>query len=646
MPVRTLPAPGPALAVAVVLALLTAPATAAEPVRYTVRFPAPQTHYLEVEATVPTAGAADLTLMLPVWTPGSYLVREYARNVEDFKARSASGPALAVEKVKKNRWSVATGGAPAVTVSYKVYCRELGVQTSWVDAGFALIVGAGTFVTPVEPGKPLAERPYEVTLELPAAWKSSYTGLPDAPGGKPHAYLAPDYDTLIDCPIYAGNPAVYEFTVDGKKHYLVNEGEHGVWDGPKSAKDVEAIVKAQRDFWGSLPYDKYLFFNLLTEHGGGLEHKNSTVLMASRWATRTRRGYLGWLELVSHEFFHTWNVKRLRPVELGPFDYENEVVTKGLWVAEGVTDYYGRLMVRRANLNTVEEYLAGRPRGRGGPDAEGPSGDVAVLQTTPGRLVQPLESASFDSWIKFYRPDENSPNTAISYYTKGSVVGFLLDAKVRKATGGAKSLDDVMRLAYQRYSGPRGYTPAEFRATAQEVIGSAVDLAPFFHAALETTDELDYAEALAWFGLRFKDDTAKDQDKDKEKEKAKDKEPSKAMKKPEDPPKAWLGLTTKVDAGRLVAAQVRRGSPAFDAGFNVNDEVLAVGDDRARPEVWRDRMEQYRPGDKASVLVSRRDRLVRLDVTFAKEPPRPWTLEVDPKATDAQKARRKAWLDE
>jgi predicted metalloprotease with PDZ domain len=592
-----------------------------EPIRYTVQFPAPQSHYAEVSAVVPTAGKAEVELYMAVWTPGSYLVREYARHVENVAAKGPDGASLGVEKVRKNRWKITTGGAPAVTVSYRVYCREMGVQTSWVDAGFALLNGAGTYLTLADK----APRPHEVTLVPPPGWLKSYTGLPDAPGGRPHRYVAPDFDTLLDCPIYLGNPSVYEFQVDGKPHYLVNEGENGVWDGPRSARDVETIVKSARAVWGQIPYDKYIFFNLLTESGGGLEHKNSTVLMSSRWNTKTRPAYLGWLDLVSHEFFHTWNVKRLRPVELGPFDYEDEVISKSLWLAEGVTSYYDRLLVRRAGLCTVEEYLAGSPQGGG--DSEKTVNDIESLQDTPGRQVQPLESASFDAWIKYYRRDENSANTAISYYTKGAVVGFLLDAKVRKATDGAKSLDDVMRLAYDRYSGAVGYTPQQFRATASEVAGA--DLSPWFARALESTDELDYAEALAWYGLRFK---PVDDDKDKAKEKK--------------PPKAWLGLTTRAENGRMLVATVKRGTPGFEAGFNVGDEILAIGEERVLPEAWSKRMDQYRPNERVSVLVARRGRLTRLEATFAAEPVSKYRLEIDPAATDPQKAHRKAWLGE
>jgi predicted metalloprotease with PDZ domain len=613
-------------AVSFAFVLLSVPAFAAdpptEPIRYTLRFPSPQSHYVEVEASIPTVGLAETELYMAVWTPGSYLVREYARNVENISAKTLEGKPLTIEKVKKNRWKLTTGGSSSVVVSYRVYCREMGVQTSWIDSGFALLNGAGTYLTLADK-KP---RAHEVTLVPPPGWLRTITGLPPSPDGQPHHYLAADFDTLLDCPIFAGNPNVYEFVIDGKVHYLVNEGENGVWDGPRSARDVESIVKAARALWGQLPYDKYIFFNLLTESGGGLEHKNSTVLMSSRWNTKTRPAYLGWLDLVSHEFFHAWNVKRLRPIELGPFDYENEVICKSLWLAEGVTSYYDRLLVRRAGLCSVDEYLDGSPPGASAePGAS--KNDIEVLQDTPGRLVQPLESASFDAWIKYYRRDENTPNTAISYYTKGAVVGFLLDARVRQATKGTKSLDDVMRLAYDRYSGKVGYTPEQFRATASEV--AATDLSPWFFKALESTDELEYAEALAWYGLRFKPI-----DDDKEKDKAKEKKP----------PKAWLGLTTRVDNGRLGVTGVKRSTPGFDAGFNVGDEILAIGDERILPEIWARRMDQYRPNERVSILIARRGRLLRLEATFGAEPPSHYKIEPDPKATDEQKAHRKAWL--
>lgn len=574
-----------------------------EPIRYTLNFPAPQTHYVEVTATVPTGGRPDVELMMAVWTPGSYLVREYARNIEAVTASGAGGRALDVDKSKKNHWRIATGGASAVTVKYRVYCREMSVRTNWVEADFALLNGAPTFMTLAD----LAPRPHEITINPAAGWKRSVTALPTMSGGD-HRYKAVDYDTLVDSPIVIGNPAVYDFEVDGKKHSLVNVGEAGVFDGARAARDLETIVKEDRRLWGFLPYDRYVFFNLITESGGGLEHKNSTVLMTNRWSTRTRRAYLSWLQLASHEYFHAWNVKRLRPAELGPFDYENENITRSLWVAEGFTDYYADLQVLRAGLQTRDEYL------------DDLSSTIELLQTTPGRLVQSAEMASFDAWIKYYRPDENSNNTSISYYTKGTVIAFLLDAKIRKATNGAKSLDDVMRVAYEKFSGPKGYTQQDFRAVIEQVAGRS--LKDFWEAAVEGTSELDYTEALDVFGLRFRA----------------------ASSLQDRASRAWLGITTRNDNGRLVIAQVQRGAPADVAGLNVDDEIVAIDEFRVRADRLDNRLEQYRNGDKVSVLVARREQLVRVPVTFGAEPQKAWRLEMNPTATETQRHLLDSWL--
>jgi predicted metalloprotease with PDZ domain len=575
---------------------------AAQPIRYTLSFPAPHTHYVEVSAAVPTEGRPEVELMMAVWTPGSYLVREYERNVEAVTAAGSDGRSLSVEKSDKNRWRVAAGGAGTVTVKYRVYAREMSVRTNWVDAGFAMLNGAPTFMTLAD----LTPRPHEVIINPAAGWKRSLTGLP-AMGGGDHRYRAPDFDTLVDSPIVVGNPAVYEFEIDGKKHYLVNEGEAGVFDGRRAARDIETLFREHRRMWGSLPYDKYIVFNMMTlvvEGGGGLEHRNSQMLTTNRWATRTRRAYLGWLELVSHEFFHAWNVKRLRPVELGPFNYEDEVLTKSLWISEGITDYFGELAVRRAGLSSDSEYL------------DAMADHIEELQTTPGRLVQPVEMASYDAWIKYYRPDENSVNVSVSYYTKGAVLGLLLDAKIRKATGGARSLDDVMRTAFQKFSGTRGFTPDDFRAVAEQVAG--ISLRGFWQDAVEGTKELDYDEVLEVFGLRFRPATPGN--------------------------RAWIGLSTRNDAGRLVVTQVRRDGPALAAGINVDDEILAIDDFRVRADRWDNRLEQYKPGDKVTLLVARREQLTRLELTFGSEAPRQWRLEVDPASSDAQRQQFSRWL--
>jgi predicted metalloprotease with PDZ domain len=597
------------LLLAVLVTHVTSPAsaqTATEPMRYTLRFPEPHTHYVQVKAVVPTGGRPAIELMMAVWTPGSYMVREYARHIEAVTASAPDGRTLDVEKSDKNRWRIVTGGAAFVSVRYRVYAREMTVRTNWVETDFAMLNGAPTFMTLTDG----AVRPHEVTIEPARGWQASMTGLPEMPGG-PHRYRAPDFDTLVDSPIVVGNPAVHEFTVSGKKHYLVNVGEAGTFDGVRAAKDLATLVTEHVRMWGTLPYDKYVFLNMLTlvnDGGGGLEHKNSTLLMASRWATGTRRAYLSWLGLASHEYFHAWNVKRLRPVELGPFNYEEEVLTRSLWVAEGVTDYYADLALHRAGLSTREELL------------DAISNQIEDLQATPGRLVQSVEQASFDAWIKYYRPDENSANVSISYYTKGVVLGFLLDAKIRAATTGAKSLDDVMRTAFERFSGARGFTPDEFRSVAEQVGG--VSLASFWETAVEGKAELDYTEALQTFGLRFRSVEAPGSDR---------------------LGRAWLGMSARNDAGRLVVTEVRRNTPAEAAGLNVEDEILAINGFRVRADQLASRLDQYRPGEKATLIVARRDQILTLDAQFGTEPPRQWRLEVDPLA-DAAEQRRDRWL--
>jgi predicted metalloprotease with PDZ domain len=578
---------------------------AQEPVRYTLRFPAAQTHYVEVEAVYPASSAKQIEVMIPVWSPGSYLVREYARNVENVTATTDRGESVPVEKTRKNRWRFATRGASAMTFRYRVYGREMRVQTNFIDSDFALINGPATFIAPID----RLHGPFEVRVELPKNWSRSLSSLDVI---EPNRYRAADYDDLADSPIVAGNPAVHEFTVDGKRHFLVNIGGEAFWDVERATRDVQKIVEQHRNTWGLLPYDHYLFFNFIVDAGGGLEHKNSTVLMTRRFQMRTRKGYVDWLDLVSHEQFHAWNVKRLRPVALGPFDYENENYTTNLWISEGFTDYYGGLDVVRAGLMTADEYLKRL------------SEAIRKLQTTPGRLVQPVAMASYDAWIKFYRSDENSGNTAISYYTKGSLIGWILDAKVRRATGGARTLDDVMRAAYQRYSGARGFTTEQFVDVVREIGGAEV--AAWLNRTISTTDELDYNEALSWFGLEFRKEAKKSGDAD------------------EKPLPAYLGLTAKVDSGRLLVTQVKRGTPAFDAGVNVDDEIIALDDYRVPPDAFDTRLEQYKPGDEASLVVARRGRLRTIPVKFAAEPENEWKLHTVEKPSTEQTQHFNRWL--
>ncbi len=570
------------------------------PIRYVLRFPEPRTHYIEVEGTYPSSGKPSIELMMAVWTPGSYLVREFARNVEGVQARTAAGQALSIQKSRKNRWLVQTGGASEVVVTYRLYAHERAARLDWVDDSYALVNGAPTFITLAEK----ISRPHDVLLQLPTQWARSVTPLPAVVDGQAHHYRAANFDMLVDSPILAGNPSVREFAVDGVKHALVNVGDTTLWNGARSAADVERIVRAAKTLWGFLPYERYVFFNILTDSYDGIEHKASTVLFADRWSTRTPAEYHDWLSLVAHEFTHAWNVKRLRPVELGPFDYESEVHTQNLWVAEGFTDYYSWMLNGRSGLASREQTLA---------DV---SAAIRALQTTPGRLVQPLEMASYDAWIKQYRPDENSANVSISYYTKGSLVALLLDARIRRLTRGVKTLDDVMRLAYDRYSGDHGYTSAQFRAVASEVAGT--DLGEFFRLAVDGTAELDYTEMLALYGLEF------------------------AREAPRDQP--WLGIATRVSGGRLIVAQVPRGTPAYGSGLDVDDEIVSIDGFPLATNGLADRLSQYAPASRITLLVSRHGESRRVDVVLGVAPLRAWTLAVRSDASADERSRLDAWI--
>jgi predicted metalloprotease with PDZ domain/catechol 2,3-dioxygenase-like lactoylglutathione lyase family enzyme len=518
-----------------------APVSEKAAIVHEVTIEAPATHVVEVKSTIPTDGRNYIELMMSRWTPGFYRIENYADDVQAFNARLPGGTSLAVEKLTQNRWRINTLGEPQVIVSYRLVCERGSVARSYVGDDFAVICGGPTYLTLVgADGQPEIHRPHEVHLQFPPRWGKSATGLPPAPDGFAHHYRASNFDILIDSPIAIGNPSIQSFYVADSRHHLVDLGSPSVlanWNSQQAAADIEKIVAETRNFWGFLPFQEYFFLNKLSAGGGGLEHLNSTLIHTSPPDRPTTRTGLRWLNFVSHEYFHSFNVKRLRPVELGPFDYENARRTSGLWVAEGLTNYFNSLIVARAGVATPVEYL------------ETLSGHIRSLQTSPSRLTRSLAAMSLETWggDGFGQPlrgggrrggDDAAGGDApagqvaggdgaaqgdgvgrgrggrgrggrgggrggrpLDYYVKGPVVGFLLDAKIRRATDNKKSLDDVMRLAYRRYAGERGYTEQEFLDTAAEVAG--IDLKEFFDKALFSTDELSYDEALDWFGLRF-----------------------------------------------------------------------------------------------------------------------------------------------
>ena len=597
------------------LALLTSDGVEGALVEYTIRFPQAKNHYASVELRCESGGQQQFELMMPTWTPGSYLIREYARHVETITASDADGAELPVSRSRKNRWLVKCGDAKSVVVKYRLYCNEMTVRTNQVERDFALFNGASTFLSPVDARK----LKHQVRIELPDDWKHAVCSLPNIEGDK-QSFVAEDFDELVDSPILCGNPNIYPFQVGEREHLLVSIGEGEIWDGVATVRDLEKIVAEHHRLWGVVPYPRYIFFNLLVEAGGGLEHDNSTVMMISRWYYRDREKYVRWLGLASHEFFHTWNVRRLRPKPLVEYDYESEVYLRSLWIAEGITSYYDDLQLVRCGLISQKEYL------------ETVSKQIGTLQTTPGRNVQSLSDSSHDTWIKLYRPNENTGNSQVNYYNKGAVAAFLLDAEIRAATCDSKSLDDVMRLLYDRHADGVGYTPEDFQRLVAEVSGA--DLSHWFARHIDGVEEFDYSKCLDWYGLNFS----------KPKSNSEEGESKTDGEKPDEKKTAWIGLTTEDKSGKLVVTKVLRDAPAFEAGLNVDDEILAIDQYRVTASNWSTRLKQYQPGESVEVMIARREHIERLRLVLGEEPAASWKLSVTKEPSDAQKQQLKTLL--
>jgi predicted metalloprotease with PDZ domain len=554
-------------------------------IHHQVNFDAANSHYLTIETTINKPGAE---LMMAVWTPGSYLVREYARNIESLSVTDPSGAPVKLTRVQKNRWLL-DGDHEAIRITYRLYCRELSVRTNWVDSDFAILNGASTFLVPPEQ----LDRPHTISLTLPESWTGAKSGLPV---DEKLRFVARNFDTLIDSPIVAGTPTTKGFEVNSVPHEIVYIGGDGLWDFDKTTADVKSITSAISDFWGGpLPYDDYTYLNVISEGQGGLEHKNSTLMLSSRWKTDTRDDYIKWLGLVSHEFFHTWNVKRLRPKALGPFNYEKEVYTPSLWIAEGITSYYDDLLLARGGLIDQKEYLSQLSK------------QFTTLHKTPGRLVHPLAQTSQDAWIKFYRKDENFKNSSVSYYVKGAVVAFLLDAEIRRATEGTKSLDDLMRLAYQRFSGDSGFETEEFRALANEVAGTSLD--SFFQTTIDSATELDYSSAFDWYGLEF--DTV-------------------------DPPTDGHHVHLGIELAGTTISGIAADGPNAGADIQVDDEVIAIDNFRLLSGELDQRLARVAEGESVEVLLSRRGKLRTVTLQLGPKPWSTFSLQVAAEATPQQ----------
>jgi predicted metalloprotease with PDZ domain len=578
---------------------------------YSISLPHPESHWAHLELALSGIEALPekLDLRMAAWCPGSYLVRDYARQVADLEAIGADGGALAVEKIDKQTWRVERRGNERLRVRYRVYCHELSVRTNHVDGSHAFLHGPATFLYLDE----ARQTACSVRLALPPGrqWRVSTT-LPMS-GGE---YRARDLDHLFDSPMHAGVVSSYELSAAGRPIELVIWGRPA--PGERSVEDLcgdlTRVVEAHAArVGGTLPCERYLFLLMLAPGVyGGLEHSDCSANLGPPQAFSTEKDYGDLLELLSHEFFHLWNGKRIFPRAFERFDYTRENYTRCLWQVEGMTAYVDRHTLRAAGCMSVSRYL------------EKVLEEWAWLQAIPGRKRHSLEEASFDVWIKLYKPDEATVNTSVSYYLKGGLVHLCLDLEIRKQTLGERSLAVVLRHLWERY-GRRGVGyPEELLPDFEQATGAA--LRDFFNRFVRGHEDPDLAHYLASAGLLLQ---ALWDRPDKFKGTA----------------PASLGVM--LQPGTLRLASVLEGGPGQAAGLSPGDDLIAIDGYRLEGEPdLRRRVVARAPGSAVGVTLFRIGRLTTLEVELGASLPTRYQVVAGEGANAAERACYRAWLED
>lgn len=595
-------------------------------IHYRVASAQPASHRFQVSLIIARPDPQGQCLWLPDWIPGSYMIRDFARNLTPLRATDGSGQSLAVSALDKSSWRVAPAEGP-VTVSYEVYAWDLSVRTAHLDQTHGYFNGTSLFLAVAgQEGQPVT-----VELAQPAGvsgWRVATT-LPSR-GAEPLGfglYGADDYDALIDHPVEMGRFDYREFTAGGVTHAVAITGRHEA-DLDRLCADLATICAAQIAFFADpAPFDRYLFQIMAVGQGyGGLEHRSSTSLLCSRDELPRRDEpavpgdrYRSLLGLCSHEYFHSWNVKRLKPAEFSPPDLRRENHTTLLWFFEGITSYYDDLFLVRTGLIPPADYLSLLAQ------------QVTRHLRTPGRTVQSVAQSSFDAWTKYYKTDENTPNSVVSYYVKGSLVGLCLDLAVRAASQGRASLDDVMRRLWAGHGRSRtGVREEDIRAALVACGGPS--LSDSLDAFVHGTDELPWQALLADLGIRAQLRAG---------EGSQDSGGRPGVLDPAKP-RPWLGVRTQAAEGGVLLTFVQHGGPACRAGLSAGDLVVAVDDLRVTASGWEKRVQQLAVGKPVSVYAFRRDEWMAFECVPASAPADTCHLPWPSAASDQTLAER--WL--
>jgi predicted metalloprotease with PDZ domain len=571
---------------------------AAGTMAFTVSMPRPASHYFHITFRCEGLKGAVQDFEMPAWMPGFYKVLDYEKNVTNFRVADGAGQLLPWEKVSRNTWRVASDEAAAILVDYDVFGNMSFPAQSFLDAQRAFLAPPGVFMHVA--GQ--LRNPVTVAVTLPAGWSQISTGL-DPVQGRPATFSAPDFDVLYDCPILMGSQEVRQFEVRGVPHKVVIENIPETVDRQKIVADLKQIVGTATRLIGDIPYTHYTFF-LIGMGNGGIEHGNSAACLFNGKSLADAKGYQSWLSYVSHEYFHNFNVKRIRPIALGPFDYETENLTNMLWVSEGLTVYYEDIVMVRAGLMTPGEYLAMM------------TSAMARFENTPGRRYQSATESSLQTWGgSGFGGDRN---TTISYYDDGAMLGAMLDLKIRNESGNRKSLDDVMRTLYRTYyqEKKRGFTDAEFREECERAAGAP--LAEVFEYA-STTKGIDYAKFFAYAGLHIDD-------------------------APQGAPGTSLGVDTQTLDGKLLITDVMAGSPAQNAHLQAHDEIQGLDGVPASTKVLSDLLAAKKPGDKVKIRILRAGEPQDLTVTLGKNVKHAFSVAPMTAPSPLQAAILKDWL--
>ena len=599
-----------------------------DPIRYRILPLDPHAHLFEVSCTVASPAPEGQAFRLPAWVPGSYLIREFARHFVQVAARDERGT-VRIAKETKDMWRAARAHGP-LTVIAQVYAFDLSVRTAYLDQHRGFFNGSSVFLCP----DGSADAPCEVEIVAPsgrdyADWRVA-TAMP-LRGAKHHGfgtYGAANYDELIDHPVEMSAFALASFEAGGTVHDIAISGRHCA-DTDRLCSDLQRICAWQCRLFqddGKAPFDRYAFLVMAVGEGyGGLEHRASTSLLCKRdelpqpGMRDIGEDYRTFLGLASHEYFHSWNVKRIKPAAFTPYDLAREGYTRLLWAFEGITSYYDDLALVRSGVLPVAEYL----------DLLGRT--ITQVLRTPGRHVQSIAESSFDAWIKFYRPDENSPNAVVSYYAKGSLVALALDLTLRKH---GSSLDALMRVLWERHGRTGVGVPEDaLPRIAAELAGTPLD--EFFARHVDGTDDPPLAELLRDFGIACKlriQESAKDRGG-----KAGSKEASQAQR-------AWIGVTLAPGSEPRLKHVLRDG-PAERAGLAAGDVLVAFDELRASADALDKLIAQRAPGETVRVLAFRRDELIQVTCTLGEAPRDTCWLEVDAAAAADASARRREWLE-